>query len=56
VDEVHAALKNPTADKLGAVPLLNSWGSFYPHQVWVPDAVIQRLLDEDGECGVPTDR
>lgn len=56
VDEVHAALGNTEADRLGAVPLLNSWGPSYPRRVWMPDAVLERLITEDGEVGVPTDR
>jgi hypothetical protein len=56
VEEVHAAIKMPLADQLGAVPLLNSWGVFYPHIVWLPDSVLERLLNEDGEAGLVTDR
>lgn len=56
VDQVHAVLQNPMADKLGAIPLNNSWGPGFPHTVWLPDAVVARLLSEDGECGLVTDR
>ncbi|QRP47479.1 hypothetical protein [Amycolatopsis sp. FDAARGOS 1241] len=56
VDEVHAALGNHRADELGAVPLLNSWGANYPHRVWLPDEVLDRLIREEGEIAVPTDR
>lgn len=56
VDDVHAALHNDTADKLGAVPLLNSWGTSYPRKVWLPDDVLDRLLQEDGEVAFFTDR
>lgn len=56
VDELHRVLRHPLADRLGAVCLLNSWGRDYPHRVWVEDAVIDRLLREDGELGVVTDR
>ncbi|MFI5608981.1 hypothetical protein [Amycolatopsis sp. NPDC051903] len=56
VDEVHAALGNRRADELGAVPLLNSWGEKYPHRVWLPDEVLDRLIREEGEIAVPTDR
>jgi hypothetical protein len=56
VDEVHAALGDPQADRLGAVPLLNSWGVKYPQRVWLPDETLERLLREDGEAAVPTDR
>ena len=39
------------------VPLLNSWGRAYPHVVWVRvDPVLTRLLREDGEFSIITDR
>lgn len=56
VDEVHAVLGNSRADRLGAVPLLNSWGDIYPHRTYLPDEVFARLIDEEGEVAVPTDR
>lgn len=56
VEAVHHALDNPRADKLGAVPILNSWGDSYPHRVWLPDDVLERLIQEDGEIAIPTDR
>lgn len=56
VDEVHQVLQLPVADRLGAVPLVNSWGVYYPHLVWLPDSVLERLLREDGEAAVTTDR
>lgn len=56
VDEVHAAIRMPLADQLGAVPLVNSWGTYYPHITWLPDSVLERLLSEDGEAAVITDR
>lgn len=56
VDEVHAVLQNGVGDRLGAVAILNSWGKSYPHVVWMPDAVLQRLIDEEGEVGLVTDR
>jgi hypothetical protein len=56
VDDVHAVLANPRADKFGAVPILNSWGSGLPHRVWLPDAVLERLMKEEGEIAIPTDR
>lgn len=54
--EVHSALKSPVSDKTGAVRVLNSWGSGYPPVVWLPDETLQRLIDEDGEAPVVTDR
>ena len=56
VDEVHQTLDNPRADELGAVPILNSWGVQYPRRVWLPDDVLERLIREDGEIAIPTDR
>ena len=57
VDDIHAFLKHPTADKLGAVPLLNSWGTGYPRKVWMPDETLDRVVfQEEGECVVLTDR
>ena len=56
VEEVHAVLKSPLNDKLGAVRLLNSWGQNYPHRVFMPDETLQRLIDEDGEVALITDR
>ncbi len=56
VDEVHAVLGNARADELGAVPFLNSWGRNYPHRTWMPDDVLDRLMQEEGEIAIPTDR
>ena len=56
VEDVHQALGNPRADELGAVPILNSWGESYPHRVWLPDDVLARLIGEEGEIAIPTDR
>jgi hypothetical protein len=57
VDEVHQVLQNGVADRLGAVPPLNSWGrDGYPHVVWMPDETLDRLIQEDGEIGLVTDR
>jgi hypothetical protein len=56
VDEVHDVLGNEKADRLGAVPVLNSWGRNYPHRTWMPDDLLDRLIQEDGEIAVPSDR
>lgn len=56
VDEVHTVLGNDRADELGAVPVLNSWGRSWPYRTWMPDEVLARLLREQGEAVVPTDR
>lgn len=39
-----------------AIPLKNSWGADYPATVWLPLEVLDRLLREDGEAAVVTDR
>lgn len=56
VEDVHGVLGNERGDELGAVAYLNSWGRNYPHRVWMPDAVLERLMAEEGEVAVPTDR
>ncbi len=56
VEDVHRVLENPKADELGAVPFLNSWGRGYPHRTWLPDDVLERLISEEGEVAIPTDR
>lgn len=56
VDEVHQVLGNEDADRLGAVPVLNSWGESYPARVWLPDDVLDVLMQQEGEVAIPTDR
>lgn len=56
VDDVLKILDMPLATKLGAVPFLNSWGTYYPHITWMPGEVLDRLQKEEGEIGIPTDR
>lgn len=57
VDEIHAILNMPLANSLHAVPMLNSWGRYgYPHIVWIPDNILERLINEDADAGVITDR
>jgi hypothetical protein len=53
IDDVLTTIGRPGADE---VPWLNSWGRGYPHIVWVPTEVHARLLAEDGEYGVVTDK
>lgn len=36
--------------------VLNSWGTSYPRYVRIPITTLERLWNEDGEFGVPTDR
>jgi hypothetical protein len=52
-EQVCNALGRPNAF---AVPLLNSWGEQYPQVVWLPVATLERLLHEEGEADVITDR
>lgn len=51
---VRAALGVP--DWMPGVPLLNSWGKGYPKTVILLDAAGERVLREDGEFAVVTDR
>jgi len=53
-DEVRTCLSIP--DSVDGVPLLNSWGRDYPHVVKITDEAGARVLQEDGEAGIPTDR
>jgi hypothetical protein len=53
VDDVHKVLGYDG----GGVTFLNSWGrDGYPHRVWMPDDVLEHLMNEQGEVAVPTDR
>jgi hypothetical protein len=56
VSDVHAVLKSPASDRTGAVRILNSWGTGYPERVWMPDETLQRMIDEEGEVALVTDR
>lgn len=56
VDQVLDALKSPASGRMGAVRVLNSWGSSWPHRVWLPLETLQRLIDEDGEATLVVDR
>lgn len=53
-DMVRTALKVP--DWMPGVPLNNSWGVYYPAEVILLDSAGERLLREDGEFGIVTDR
>lgn len=54
--QVLSALKSLSYEKLKAVPILNSWGKDYPHIVWMPFTVLQKLLEDQGEATIITDR
>lgn len=52
MDDWLTALGRSGADE---VPFLNSWGRSYPHTVWMPTSVVERLMREDGEFPIITD-
>lgn len=54
--EVARVLASPKQERRGAITLLNSWGRSYPHKVRMPYEILERLLNEYGECMVVTDR
>lgn len=56
VNDVLTTLNSPLANRLNAIPFVNSWGTDYPHVVWMPASVFERLLTEDGEIGIITDK
>lgn len=56
VAQVQDVLKSPANVRAGGVRILNSWGADYPQRVWMPEATLQRLIDEDGEVALVTDR
>jgi hypothetical protein len=51
--DVLGVLGTPNLDY---VRVLNSWGTSYPHYVYMPGSVLERLRTESGEVAVPTDR
>lgn len=51
---VRAALEVP--EWLPGVPLNNSWGTGWPHEVILLDELGERLIAEDGEFAIFTDR
>lgn len=56
IDDLFGVLQNGLYSKLGAIPILNSWGEDYPRIVWMPCEVWQRLMNEDGEFTMITDK
>lgn len=56
VDGGHAITAVGASDKRQAVALCNTWGYSYPFLVWLPYTAVTRLLSEDGEAGIVTDR
>lgn len=68
VEDMAFAMHSPHYLDLGRFPMLQSWGHAghregtrwvglgWPHIVWVPVGLIDRLAREDAEYGVVTDR
>jgi hypothetical protein len=52
----HAICCRGASDALQSVLLTNSWGRDYPAGVWLPYEGLARLLRENGEAGLVTDR
>ena len=52
----HCVCVFAASDRRQAVAFTNNWGASYPRKVWVPYEVMQRLLDEEGEATLVTDR
>lgn len=53
---VRVVLASPSNDEVEAVRLVNSWGTKWPHYVWLPYDALERLLQENGEAVVATSR
>jgi len=51
----HAICCFGARDDIHAIALVNSWGANYPI-VYMPYGTLQRLLNEDGDATIPTDR
>lgn len=56
IDDLFSVLKNPSYEKLGAIPFLNSWGKSYPEVVWMPCEIWDKLIKEEGEFTMITDK
>lgn len=56
IDDLDSVQQNETYKKKGARPFFNSWGTDYPHVVWMPDETWQRLMQEDGEFTMISDK
>lgn len=52
----HCVCVFAASDRRQAVGFANNWGRFYPRKTWMPYHVLERLLTEDGEAAVVTDR
>lgn len=56
IDDLFSVLQNDTYKKLSAIPFLNSWGRDYPHVVWMPCETWDRLMREEGEFTMISDK
>jgi len=56
VPDILASMHSPRYLKMGRLRFLNSWGKGYPHFTWMPLDVVDRLIREEGEFGLVTDR
>lgn len=56
IDDCFKVLQNDEYKKLGALPILNSWGADYPKLVWMPCETHARLMSEQGEYTMITDK
>lgn len=52
----HAITCVGASDRRQAFALCNTWGESYPFIVWLPYVSFTRLLAENGEAGIVTDR
>jgi hypothetical protein len=56
IDGGHAITCIGYDDRRQAFALCNTWGLAYPFIVWIPYVSLRRLLAEEGEAGIVTDR
>lgn len=56
IDGGHAITVVGASDQRQAFALCNTWGFSYPFIVWLPYSAFTRLMNEDGEAGIVTDR
>lgn len=56
VDQMRLVLSSPWNDHLQAFRLLNSWGRAFPHGVWLPYKAMERLLSENAEVALVTEK
>jgi hypothetical protein len=56
IDDLFSVLQNEAYKKRGAIPFLNSWGLSYPHVTWMPCETWDRLMQEQGEFTMITDK